>query len=282
MKRAAGNHIEFHDWLAEIGVETVHGKQVEHYFARHTHRHCCIGLVETGAWELSCRGRTYTVQPGQVYIIPPAAEHSCRTLGDRPLAYRTIMVADSLFAAAGLLDSGPQTMQRLFRQIVLADDGLYRQVLAVHRLLASKETRLGKQTETIALLAQIVALQGGDLSPASGENLPRGQEACIRQAQAYIDENYADSIAVQQLAQVANTSPYYLIRLFGDIVGVPPHIYQQQARIRQAKQLLSGGEALVDVAVSTGFVDQSHFTKTFKKMVGVTPKQYQLILRRRQ
>ena len=55
---------------------------------------------------------------------------------------------------------------------------------------------------------------------------------------------------------------------------MPPHLYLTQVRIERAKTLLTEGLPPAHVAAETGFVDQSHFTKRFKRIVGVTPGQY--------
>jgi len=55
------------------------------------------------------------------------------------------------------------------------------------------------------------------------------------------------------------------------MLGLPPHIYQQQVRIRHAKEVLMQDFSLAEVANQAGFTDQSHFSKVFKKMVGVMP-----------
>ncbi|NEQ55828.1 MAG: helix-turn-helix transcriptional regulator, partial [Leptolyngbya sp. SIO3F4] len=54
----------------------------------------------------------------------------------------------------------------------------------------------------------------------------------------------------------------------------PPHAYLNHVRVHQAKRLLASGHSITDAALSTGFADQSHLHRHFKKMVGVTPGQY--------
>jgi AraC-like DNA-binding protein len=57
-------------------------------------------------------------------------------------------------------------------------------------------------------------------------------------------------------------------------VGLSPHNFQTQIRLKQAKAKLLQGQSIIDVALETGFVDQSHFTRFFKRMIGVTPGEY--------
>jgi AraC-like DNA-binding protein len=74
-------------------------------------------------------------------------------------------------------------------------------------------------------------------------------------------------------------SPYYLLRVFRDEVGMPPHAYLESRRIQQAQRLLKQGEPLAAVAHDLGFSTQSHFTTSFRRIIGVTPGQYVYYLR---
>lgn len=69
-------------------------------------------------------------------------------------------------------------------------------------------------------------------------------------------------------------NPHYLTRLFQRHVGLPPHAYQVMMRIQRAKKLMRLGVRLADVAADTGFTDQSHLHRHFKKMMGITPGRY--------
>jgi len=62
--------------------------------------------------------------------------------------------------------------------------------------------------------------------------------------------------------------------VFKRALGIPPHAFQVQLRLARSQRLLRKGEPLARVAVETGFADQSHFTRSFKRLVGVTPGAY--------
>jgi AraC-like DNA-binding protein len=80
--------------------------------------------------------------------------------------------------------------------------------------------------------------------------------------------------SLEQLSALAGLSQYHLVRVFRQETGLPPHTYLTQTRIERAKEQLQAGEPIAAVAATTGFADQSHFTKRFKRIVGVTPGQY--------
>jgi AraC-like DNA-binding protein len=96
----------------------------------------------------------------------------------------------------------------------------------------------------------------------------------VLRAREYLHDNYADNVMLSELANVSGLSPFRLGRLFSASVGVPPHQYQLQLRIEQAKRLLLKGKPVSDVAFEVGFFDLSHFSRHFKRYVGVAPGTY--------
>lgn len=82
-------------------------------------------------------------------------------------------------------------------------------------------------------------------------------------------------LSIDDMAKSINISPYHMIRTFKAAFGLTPHQFQIQSRIRKAQKLLENGDSITDVAYNTGFCDQSHFNRCFKKIVGLNPKEYQ-------
>jgi AraC family transcriptional regulator len=95
----------------------------------------------------------------------------------------------------------------------------------------------------------------------------------LKQVIAYIHDNLGQSLSLSDLASLANLSPSRFTRIFRQETGLPPHQYLIHARIEQATHLLrSGGDLSIgEIAYRVGFTDQSHFTRHFKRIVGVTP-----------
>lgn len=91
----------------------------------------------------------------------------------------------------------------------------------------------------------------------------------------YMYQHLYEEITLDQLAELIGVSPKYLSTLFKKEVGTTISEYIQQARVDESKRLLSYSETPISEIWSLlNFSDQSHFTKVFKKHVGVTPKQY--------
>jgi AraC-like DNA-binding protein len=96
----------------------------------------------------------------------------------------------------------------------------------------------------------------------------------VRRAQDYIDARFVEGVRLDDLARHVALSPYYLLRVFRAEVGLPPHAYLDNVRIRHAERLILAGHPLAQVAAEVGFSSQSHLTRQFKRVLGVTPGQY--------
>jgi AraC family transcriptional regulator len=109
---------------------------------------------------------------------------------------------------------------------------------------------------------------------SSGAVLPRNKLYSVTE---YIDAHLDTELTLEQLATVAHLSPYHFARLFKNSMGLPPHQYVIARRVERAKELLQARKRLplAEVAAEVGFSDQSHFTRHFKRIVGVTPRQFQ-------
>jgi len=114
---------------------------------------------------------------------------------------------------------------------------------------------------------------------AGGQPVRRPHGLSPRRLQAvlgYIREHLQAPLTLRDLAAVAHLSPYHFARRFKASTGLPPHQYIIARRIERAKQLLRGQDdlSLAQVAARVGFWDQGHFTRHFKRLVGVTPKRF--------
>jgi AraC family transcriptional regulator len=91
----------------------------------------------------------------------------------------------------------------------------------------------------------------------------------------YINTHLHQDLNLSEIAAIAQMSPYYFLRLFKQSMGITPHQYILQRRIERAKYLLQHSQlSIADIAVRVGFCDQSHLTRCFKRIFGITPKQF--------
>ena len=113
---------------------------------------------------------------------------------------------------------------------------------------------------------------------ASDGTLPRGR---LRAVVEYIEEHLDGGPTLEQLAAVTRLSPYHFARQFKAATGLPPHQYVIRRRVERARQLLQTGTdlPLAQLAAPAGFSDQSQFSRHFKRLFGVTPRQFRISAR---
>jgi AraC-like DNA-binding protein len=144
-------------------------------------------------------------------------------------------------------------------------------ILSLRKALSQGASTLECESRTLWSLTQLIKRY----ADVSSTERPLGQEKkAIQQARRYMEENFAEAITLNQLAQQAVLSPYYFLRVFRAQVGMPPYTYLESVRIRQAQRLIQAGKPLAEVALEAGFSSQSHMTRLFKRIIGTTPGQY--------
>jgi len=124
--------------------------------------------------------------------------------------------------------------------------------------------------QRIGTIVKIPATIHAPLARESG--LPRYK---LRRVIAYIDARLSDTISLEDLASVAGVSRFHFHRQFKKSLGVTPHDYILRARIERAKGLLLESDLTVgEVSGAVGFVDQSHFSHTFRRLTAMTPRNF--------
>ena len=97
----------------------------------------------------------------------------------------------------------------------------------------------------------------------------------LNRVREYIEQHLSDNISLTALAEAAGLSMYHFAKAFKQSTGATPHQYVLERKIDLAKQLLRDpNRSVLEASARTGFVDQSHFTKIFHRLVGVTPTEY--------
>lgn len=104
---------------------------------------------------------------------------------------------------------------------------------------------------------------------------PTKNNEIIKKAMSYISDNFASNITLDDVARHVHLNPAYFSTIFKQSCGSSFKEYLNMVRIEESKRLLANTDySVVDIAVATGFMDQSYFSKVFKKYTGLTPKQY--------
>jgi AraC family transcriptional regulator len=214
--------------------------------------------------------------PGSILLLP--AGHSRRAYWRGPTESVHVHVDPGLLSrvAAEEFHLNPSRIEVPARG-ALIHPGIQAAMLAIDAELSSGGAGGRLLTESLSnvLAVQLIRLAAGDdrVAPLPRGGLPRQK---LRAAMEYIEENLDLELSLENLAAAVHLSPYHFARLFKVSTGLPPHQYVITRRVERAKQLIRDGDdlSLAQIAARAGFWDQGHFTRHFKRLVGVTPKHF--------
>lgn len=243
---------------------------LKHAFPRHMHEEYIIGVIVQGAEGITHRGTAHAAPAGSLILINPGEPHANYSIDAQGFAYRTFYPSSELLKQINHDITG-RADAPCFSVPVVRDSPIFDSLLRLHVKLEEANSALEQESEFISVMARLFASHasgGAAAVPVSCGHL------YVKVAREYLEANYAENVSLRQLASVSNISPFHLLRTFHEVVGLPPFEYQTQLRISQAKKLLRDGWSIADVAAETGFADQSHLTRHFKRVVGVTPGKY--------
>jgi AraC-like DNA-binding protein len=266
------NWIKF--WCApQFGgrVELSRGIGVTHVYPWHWHEEVQICAIESGSDVLSFRGAEHPTAPGSLTFIPPGEVHSNRHVEPEGCTYRSLNISPGLLLRA-FRDLTMEQATFSLSQPVVQDADLFKCFVATHARLEEQPSRLLSDVLLLRLLEEL--LHRTSRLRRAPEGCGREERMAVRRVREFLIEAHARAVSLEDLAKVAHLSPYHLHRVFTREVGMPPHAFQTQVRISRARVLLNEGKPLQVVAAETGFADQSHFTREFKRYVGLTPGAY--------
>jgi AraC-like DNA-binding protein len=254
-----------------LDVRLLQAFYVDHAFPRHSHDYYVISLVTQGLQSFTHNGVKHFTPPGGLILINPGTVHTGEAAGEQGYEMLCLYPTLAHMQRAVFELTGRRQTLPFFSQVRVDQPGLIDNILTLHRSLAQASNALECESRFIWTLAQLINRYAD--GHFAEQRLGRERKA-VRQVRRYIDECFAQGLSLTQLADQVSLSPYYLLRVFRAEVGMPPYAYLESVRIRQAQRLIEAGKPLAEVAVEVGFSSQSHLTRRFKRIIGVTPGQY--------
>jgi AraC-like DNA-binding protein len=244
-------------------IERVTNRLVGAAFSPHRHDTYTVAVTIAGVQTFNYRREIRHSLPGQVLILHPDELHDGHCHDDAGFSYRAAYVppthvqavlggAKLPFVANGV-STDPALIAAAFNLVVdcagVADPGAYED--ALYDLANAMNTAAGKAT----------AVRIAD-------------RTAVTKAREFLETAVVCGARLDQLEQVTGCDRWQLSRDFRALLGTSPYRYLQYRRVDLAKRLLREGATLADAAHGAGFADQSHFGRTFRKTVGLTPKEW--------
>ena len=253
----------------ELSIEAYNFKGIMQKFPNHFHDYYVIGFIENGKRYLSCKNKQYIIETGDLIVFNPGDIHTCEQIDDRTLDYRCINIKKDVMKKITFEITGKEYLPN-FMEFVLFRNELTSSLKELHLMIMEEERNLKKEELFLFIIEQLIREYSNPVS----EMTIQEASAEIKTVCDYLENNYMENITLNQLSNLTGLSKYYLLHSFTKQKGISPYNYLQTIRIGKAKKMLEQGVAPIDVAFKTGFTDQSHFTNFFKKLIGLTPKQY--------
>lgn len=238
-------------------------------YAPHRHDTYAIGITLTGVQRFDYRGATRDSRPGGLVILHPDELHDGRAGDERPFRYRTLYVAPADIQA--MLDGRPLPF---VENGVSASPRLRRAVLALLGDFDRPLTELALQ-DGLYDLATALEWAARRRAPA-----PVANRAAAMNARGYIEAHLDAAFSLADLEAETGHGRWQLSRDFRALFGTSPYRYLVMRRLDRARDMMLAGEGIAETALGSGFADQSHFSRTFKRAYGLTPHAWRRALAR--
>ena len=247
------------------GVEFLYASHVTHDYPPHMHEEYSIGVMLGGAETTICNGKSYEARRGDLLFINAEQVHASSSVNSE---YRAFKLWPDALERISVSD---RNRPPRFPHRIVKDPALFRVLLKLHIDLEKEGSALEQESQFVSTMALLLERQTDCIDLGSNT---RQEETKVRIVREYLKDHYAENVSLSQLTTLTSLSPFHLLRVFRNRAGFPPHEYQTQVRIAHARRLIRAGMPLSQTAVETGFFDQSHLSRNFKRIVGVTPRQY--------
>ncbi|WP_181797543.1 AraC family transcriptional regulator [Streptomyces sp. WELS2] len=243
-------------------TEVFHARFTEYAYPMHVHDAWTLLIVDDGAVRYDLDRHEHGTPHDTVSLLPPHVPHNGSPA--TPGGFRKRVV----YLDAGRL--GEELIGPAVDSPDLRDPVLRVRVARLHSALARPGDELEAESR-LTLVAERLRLH---LRPRAGAPRRLRDPVLARRLRELLDARVVAGVSLEEAARSLHAHPAHLVRAFSGAYGIAPHQYLMSRRVGLARRLLLDGAPPGEVASATGFYDQAHLTRHFRKLVGVTPGRY--------
>lgn len=241
-------------------IELLYVENIEDCVKMHLHEELTITAIKKGSLTLIFNDVSITVKPNEIAIINNQIPHSAATNEKLKDGYILYLKKDYLKN----LDFNFSSAYELIK-----NKNIYKSFIKLCDCLLDIKVSLIEKEEMFYIFC---------LSFFSFEQTLQNykeESTLALEIKKYLDDNYLEEFILDDLAKSFDLSVVHLIRVFKKEFGLPIHSYILNKKVHFAKELLSSNMPIIQVAQNSGFFDQSHLNRSFKRIFQITPKEYQ-------
>jgi len=249
------------------GIEVARSVEARLHYPRHIEATFSIGAIEAGAIRAFHRGGFHVMPAGSVGMLGPEEVHTSAPATRGGWSARGLYPRAAQLAAIASDLAGRRVPAPRLGATVVQDGELWaalRSACIAAEMGAPALAREALLHEALALLV----MRAGGVAPATG---PHREPVAVRRAREMLAATPDGRFGIVALAAAVGLSVDRLTRAFRAAHGLPPHAWHLQHRLARARGLILSGMPLAQVAAATGFADQPHLTRHFRRTYGVTP-----------
>ncbi|MER8885903.1 AraC family transcriptional regulator [Mesorhizobium sp. M0816] len=254
-----------HPCFPDLGL--FEARFTRHRYDLHTHPTYVIALITSGCERIRIGRKSVLAPAGTIAVVNPEEWHDGERGADEGWAYRTFYPSVSLMSALTRelgRDGAP-----IFSRTTIEDSSLAAALMAAHQGSTSADTMTAETSLLVALRRLIV--RHGDSSGQAEEIESSGSQRRFSLYRDLVESELGSQLDLKRLAGAAGVTRFQVIRDFNKVISLTPAAYIRDRRLRRASALIEQGFGLADAAIAAGFADQSHLSRTFRAMHGMTP-----------
>jgi AraC-like DNA-binding protein len=250
------------------GVELLHVASTRRE-ERAMYEDYAVEYTVTGLYERHHRNRLHQGGAGSLTLGHPGETYRVRQL--QPLRTLRVLYFDPTEAARVARELGGPGVPIIFNASQVQVPELTRALLQFHRVVSDAHAPKLAVECCYTHLVELMAVHCVRCAP---EGIRSPERQAVRRARELLESRWDQNVSLSELALYSGLSQFHLVREFRREMGMPPHAFQLQLRLFRARGLLRLGVPPREVALQSGFADQSHLTRHFKKAFWVTPALY--------
>ncbi len=235
----------------------LHARFTDHAYPMHAHDSWTLLIVDEGAVRYDLDRHERGAFGDLVTLLPPHVPHNGCSTSPRGFRKR-VLYLDGDLLPADLIGASVDTS-------AIGDPALRREVSGLHRDLVTP----GEDLEAESRLADITERLRARLGRPSVPARPDG--AAAYRMRDLLEDRIVAGLSLPEAARLLHFHPAHLVRAFGREFGMSPHQYLISRRVDLARRLILQGRPLWSVATDSGFYDQPHLVRHFKRILGVSP-----------